>query len=294
MTCLKQTFNNRLAPHYRRASAPRAAMRDDRHKSKMKLLITAAILAFMPQAHALHWIEDRHIGELFHNAGVTGTFVVYDATAKRLIGHDRDRADTRFVPASTFKIPNTLIGLSVGAAKNVDEILPYGGKPQPLKAWERNMSLRDAIVLSNVPIYQELAQRIGLARMRDGVAKLHFGNETIGADVARFWLDGPLQISAVEQTQFLAQLAQDALPLPKPLQERVREVIRIERGDNWTLYGKTGWVNAPNAGVGWWVGWVEKGPRVYAFAVNIDIRHAADASKRVELGKAGLKLLGIL
>jgi beta-lactamase class D len=109
-----------------------------------------------------------------------------------------------------------------------------------------------------------------------------------------FWLVGPLKISAVEQTQFLARLAQDALPFPKNLQEDAREVIRLEQGNNWTLYGKTGWVNAPNPGVGWWVGWVQKDGRVYSFALNIDIQQATDASKRVELGKASLKALGVL
>ena len=52
--------------------------------------------------------------------------------------------------------------------------------------------------------------------------------------------------------------------------------------------------NAPNPGVGWWVGWVRKGERVYAFALNLDIQNAADASKRIELGKASLKALGVL
>ncbi|NOT53607.1 MAG: class D beta-lactamase, partial [Deltaproteobacteria bacterium] len=45
---------------------------------------------------------------------------------------------------------------------------------------------------------------------------------------------------------------------------------------------------------GWWVGWVQKGERVYAFALNLDIQTAADASKRIDLGKASLKALGIL
>jgi beta-lactamase class D len=178
--------------------------------------------------------------------------------------------------------------------KNVDEVLPYGGKPQPFKAWEKDMSLREAITLSNAAIYQQLAWRIGVERMRDGVSGMDFGNGEIGTVVDDFWLVGPLKISAVEQTRFLARLAQDALPFPKNLQESVREVIRLEQRDNWTLYGKTGWVNGPNPEVGWWVGWVQKHGRVYAFALNIDIQQATDASKCVELGRASLEALGVL
>lgn len=99
----------------------------------MKHLLTAAILLFVSQAHALSWSESPSVDQLFSDAGVTGTFVLYDVTAQHLTGHDQRRASTEFVPASTFKIVNTLIGLSTGAVKNVDEVLPYGGKPNLLR-----------------------------------------------------------------------------------------------------------------------------------------------------------------
>lgn len=260
----------------------------------MNRLLTIAILLLSLNAHAADWQESHEIGELFRSANLNGTFVLCDVAAHQFIGHDQIRAKRRFVPASTFKIPNTLIGLSVGAVNSVDEVLPYGGQPQPVKAWERDMGLRDAIAMSNVRIYQELARRIGLERMRVGVSNLAYGNEEVGAQVDTFWLDGPLKISAVEQTRFLAKLAQEALPFPPASQKTAREIILVEQGAGWTLYAKTGWENAPGPGVGWWVGWVHKNNRVYAFALNLDIRKASDASKRVELGKASLKALGIL
>lgn len=260
----------------------------------MKHLFAAGILLLTCQAHAIDWQDSQEVGKLFADAGVQGTFVLYDADAERLIGHDRVRAETRFIPASIFKIVNSLLGLSVGAVNSVDEVLPYGGKPQPVKAWEQDMGLREAIKASNVPVYQELARRIGLERMRDGVAGVGFGNAEIGSEVDNFWLVGPLKISAVEQAHFLARLAQDKLPFPREAQAQVREIVQLEQGNGWTLYGKTGWVNAPNSGIGWWVGWVRKENRLYSFALNIDITHASDAAKRIELGKASLKALGVL
>ena len=241
------------------------------------------------------WEESSKVGELFKSAEANGTFVLYDVTANTYIGHDKARAERRYVPASTFKIPNSLIGLSVGAVKSVDEVLPYRGDPQPfIKAWGKDMGLREAIALSNVPIYQELARRIGLDRMRNNVSSMNYGNKEIGITVDNFWLNGPLKISALEQTQFLAKLAQGALPFPQAFQKSVREIVLLEQGENWRLYGKTGWQNAPDQGVGWWVGWVQKDGHVYAFALNIDIQKASDLSKRIELGKASLKALGIL
>ncbi|MDX8128718.1 class D beta-lactamase [Methylomonas sp. OY6] len=260
----------------------------------MKLLFATLLLVFAARVNAIEWLDDPELGKLFSEAGVRGAFVLYDVDAERLVGHDRLRAETRFIPASTFKIANSLIGLSVGAVSSVDEPLPYGGQAQMIKDWERDMGLREAIKLSNVPIYQALARRIGHERMREGVANLGYGNADIGDKVDQFWLDGPLQISAVEQTAFLARLAQDQLPLSGDVQAKVREILMLEQQGARNLYGKTGWLNAPNPGIGWWVGWVMHGNRLYSFALNIDITQAADAPKRVELGKACLKALGIL
>jgi len=123
---------------------------------------------------------------------------------------------------------------------------------------------------------------------------MKYRNKEIGDTVDTFWLKGPLEISAIEQTRFLARPAKDELPFPKACQQSVREIVLLEQGKNWKLYGKTGWQNAPDQGVGWWVGWVWKDDCLYAFTLNMDIREASNAGKRLELGKASLKALGIL
>src|SRR5262245_32775711 len=126
----------------------------------MKHVLAALIIVFTFQAQAASWEENPQVGELFKSAEVNGTFVLYDVTAQTYSGHNQVRAERRFVPASTFKIPNSLIGLSVGAVTSVDDVLPYKGPPHPfIQAWAKDMGLREAIALSNVLIYQELARR---------------------------------------------------------------------------------------------------------------------------------------
>jgi beta-lactamase class D len=244
--------------------------------------------------NATSWEDSPAVNKIFTEANVEGTFVVYDVAENRFVGHSYSRAQQRFVPASTFKIPNTLIGLSVGAVVDVDEVLPYGGKSQAFNAWERDMGLREAIKISNVPIYQELARRITLSHMSENVQTLNYGNADIGSTVDNFWLIGPLKISAIEQTEFLAKLVQGILPYSKHTQEQVREIVLLEQSENWSLYGKTGWVNAPNPGVGWWVGWVVKEDKIFSFALNIDIFTKADADKRLKIGRASLHALDLL
>jgi len=260
----------------------------------MKQLLALITTLLCLTAHAAEWQDNEALTKLFEERKLQGTFVLYDVAGNRLIGHNRTRAQIRYVPASTFKIPNTIIGLAYASARNVDEVLPYGGKPQPMKEWEQNMSLREAIKISNVPIYQELARRTGLKRMRAGVAAMRYGNQQVGNIVDRFWLDGPLKISAIGQVDFLARLGQLQLPFPRGALLSTREIIFLESGENWALYGKTGWATTAKPKVGWWVGWVQKGDEIYAFALNIDMPTMDDGPKRIELGKACLKVLGVL
>jgi beta-lactamase class D len=101
----------------------------------------------LPSAHAQEMRDAPQLGQFFAARNLEGTFVLNDLAANQLVVFNRARAAQRFVPASTFKIPNSLIGLDCGAVQDVDEILPYGGQPQPFKQWEHDMALREAIKL---------------------------------------------------------------------------------------------------------------------------------------------------
>jgi beta-lactamase class D len=231
---------------------------------------------------------------IFTENGVAGTFVLYDVAADHVTLINAERAQTRLVPASTFKIANTIIALETGVVQDENEIIPYGGRPQPFKTWEKDMSMREAIALSAVPIYQELARRIGLERYREWLARLDFGNRQTGTTVDTFWLDGPLEISAVEEARFAARLAQQKLDASIRSQSIARDIIRLEGGDGKVLYGKTGWRFSSTPNLGWWTGWVEQNGKISAFSLNIDMPVTTDAAKRVAVGKAMLAKLGVL
>ncbi|MEH1100261.1 class D beta-lactamase [Micromonospora sp. CPCC 205561] len=231
---------------------------------------------------------------LFRQAGLRGTFVMYDVTAGRVVMVDRERAERRSVPASTFKIPHSLIALETGVVRDEREKVPYGGRPQRVAAWERDMGLRDAVRVSNVPVFQELARRIGPDREREWLRRLGYGNGQVGPAVDRFWLDGPLEISADEQARWLARLARGELPAHRGHQATVRDILRLERTAGYALHGKTGQTDATDPGTGWWVGWVERGERLYCFALNVDVRTDGDAGKRLPLGRQLLHRLGAL
>lgn len=244
-------------------------------------------------AASSEWVESETIQEVFKSHNVSGAYVLFDQSNDLYIFHNKERINTRYIPASTFKIANSLIGLSAGVVKSVDEILPYGGLPQPIKSWENDMGLRNAIKHSNFPIFQELARRIGIHQMRAKVSELHYGNAIVGDSVDRFWLDGPLKISAVEQVNFLNQLAESRLSFSKDVQQSVREILFLESSGNCQLFGKTGWGSVSEPEVGWWVGWLLREDRLYSFALNIDIHFRKDAKTRVQIGKQVLIEFGL-
>ena len=261
----------------------------------MRRLIAGALAVLMTASPALaDAIEERpDLAKLFQQQGVPGTFVLFDVAADRLIATDAERAQQAFVPASTFKVANTLIAFETGVVRDENEIVPYGGQPQRVRAWEKDMTLREALKTSNFAIYQEVARRVGVPRMQAMLDRLDYGNRRIGDVIDRFWVDGPLEITAVEQVRFLARLAHGKLPVGERSQALTRELMRLEHRGDTTLYGKTGWYAGSSPQLGWWVGWIERSSAVHAFALNIDMKSDKDAPKRETLGRALLARLGV-
>ncbi len=247
------------------------------------------VFALPKDAGAREVVARDDLKSVFRDAGVAGTFVAFDAMADRMTLVDRERAARRYIPASTFKIPNTLIAFEAGVVSGPDEMFRHDGKPRAMKTWERDMTLREAITASNVPVYQEIARRVGLERYRSWIDRLGYGNREIGEAVDTFWLKGPLETSAVEQVQFLAMLGQGKLPASARAQALVRDMIRIEAKGPRTLFAKTGWTGK----LGWWVGWVEDGSRITSFALNIDMSSVDMAPKRIDLAKELLARIGV-
>jgi beta-lactamase class D len=231
--------------------------------------------------------------DVFTQAGVTGTFVLYAVDDNTITMVNGERAERAYVPASTFKIPHSLIALETGVVADENEKIPFDGQPQAVKEWAGDMGLREAIRVSNVPVYQEIARRIGLDREREWLKRLGYGNADPGTVVDRFWLDGPLTISARDQALWLRRLAGQELPASVENQRIVRDILQLEKSGDRTLFGKTGTVAGASPQIGWWVGWVERGGQLHCFALNLDMATSSDSGKRVTLGRELLDRLDV-
>lgn len=205
-----------------------------------------------------------------HFQGINGTFVLFDSGAdSTVVVHNPERAQIRFLPASTYKIPNTLIALETGVADGPDFTLARDSSLAPEQdwwpeAWARDHhTLRTALPNSVVWYYQELARRIGAEQMQQFVNRLEYGNRDISERNAAV----------------------------------TRDLLVIEETPGYRLSGKTGWVmpvDPSEPQIGWFVGYLERGENVCFFALNIDIEEDEDAAMRIPIVKNILHDLGLM
>ena len=254
------------------------------------LAVISAVFVAEWALAAARWQERPDFAALFAQAGVSGTLVVYDREQDVLYGCGRVRAETRFLPASTFKILNSLIAFETGAVKDAQEVFRYDGRPRAITSWERDMTVGEAIAVSNVPVYQEIARRIGLERMREWLKTVAYGSVAIGNQVDLFWLQGPLTISAVEQTAFLDALTQRRLPFAPRSYALLDSIMPHENvpGGAGEFFFKTGLAGHSAPPTGWVVGWARVRGKAYPFALNLEVKSDVDTAKRLPLVREGL------
>jgi beta-lactamase class D len=239
------------------------------------------------------WVEEPGWARHFREAGVSGTLVLYDVGTGDWHVHDRARATRRFLPASTFKIPNSLIALETGVIRDERDTLRWDGVERRIAGWDRDQDMRAAIEHSTVWFYQELARRIGPDRMRQRLAAIGYGNRDIGGGIDRFWLDGRLRISAVEQIRFVDRLRRGDLPFSPRSIGIVHDILIRDRGDGWVLRAKTGWSARVQPQTGWYVGWIERDRRPYVFALNLEVRGEQDLAARAGIVNRILRERGL-
>ena len=230
-------------------------------------VVALVLFPLVPSAHG----EDLEIANLFKEKNLFGTIVISSRDGRKTYTHNDERARTRFVPASTFKIPNTLIALEEAAVANEKTIIKWDGKDKGLPAWNKDQSIETAFPSSCVWFYQELAKRIGWDKYVSYLGKLKYGNEQVGPELTTFWLEGDLKISATEQIAFLKRLWAESFPCRQSSYELLRKLMVVEQTPSYTIRAKTGWAPKSIPQIGWYIGYVESGEKVWFFATNIDM-----------------------
>ena len=237
--------------------------------------------------------------------GTNGAFVLYDMNNNRYVRYNVKRCRERFSPKSTFKIPNSLIGLETGVIRDAEFVIHWNREKYPPQAnwneepfvhWGKDQTLRSALKYSVLWYYRELALGVGSQQMKKYVRSFDYGNKNISGRVDNFWLNNVLKISADEQVEFLRAFYSGRLPVSKRSTEIVKDILVFEQTPTYKLSAKTG--GGPideGIYIGWFVGYLEARGNVYFFATNIEGASFADVRvKRIELTTQILKALGFL
>lgn len=237
-----------------------------------------------------------------------GGFSIYDLKTDKYIQYNTEHCKKRFSPCSTFKIPNSLIGLETGVIADTGFVIKYDSilhpkdsfqlANEPFKYWYEDLSLKRAIRYSCVWYYQELARRVGQEQMRKMVDALDYGNKDISSGLDSYWLCGSIQISINEQIEFLKRLYLHNL---KGFSDKninaVESIMLYETTPDYKLYGKTGSGDCwDDKVIGWYVGFVETDSGTKIFAMNIIVNGFSDLRNnfRIELTKKIMKELKII
>jgi beta-lactamase class D len=225
--------------------------------------------------------EENSFKKYFDSAGVGGSFGLFDnASGQFTIYNLAAFKDSVYLPASTFKIVNSLVGIETGRISNENMVIKWDGVTRFFPngdtafAWNRDLTMKEAFKVSAVPYYQEVARRIGKDTMQRWLDTLglgqRYGKFRIGKNIDTFWLDNTLKVTADEELGLVKKLYFNQLPFFKSTQQMVQRVMLQEDNANYKLSYKTGWgFDTKGRAIGWMVGWIEENKHPYFFALQL-------------------------
>ena len=218
--------------------------------------------------------EDTSLRKFFDDSKTDGCFAMLDnGTGKFTVYNLARYRDSSFLPASTFKIVNSLIGLQTGKISSDSMVIKWDGVTRAVPEWNQDLTMYKAFRVSAVPYYQEVARRIGKDTMQAWLDTLSYGTKKITSAIDTFWLDNSLKISPDEQLGLVKRLYFDQLPFYKTYQEMVKRAMILEDNTQYQLAYKTGWSGwdaKTGKHLGWVLGWIVENRHPYFFVLNLE------------------------
>lgn len=183
---------------------------------------------------------------------------------------------TRHAPCCTFNLALSLMGFDKKILLDSERPeWPYKPhynasrdilkQPHHPRSWMRN---------SSVWFSQVLLEQLTIDTVKEYLSLLNYGNQnTLGYKKRDhdqlplpFWISSSLEISPLEQIEFLEKLVNSRFKLSESYQALTRDIAYLEElSPGWKLYGKTGAGNKigpdgvpdENGKYGWFIGWLE-------------------------------------
>lgn len=249
------------------------------------IVLTAALILSFNKREA-----DKDWSKIFDNYNIKGTFLLKNVSTNELKIYNEIRSDSAYLPASTFKVLNSMIALQTSVIKNVNDTIKWDKIDKGWKPWNKDQTMKTAMPISCVWFYQDLARRIGKEQMQKWLDLADYGNKKMGKEVDNFWLQGNLRISGKEQISFIEKLIANELPFDRKIQETVKNIMITDVTADYVIHSKTGWTNQ----IGWNIGYIETNNDKWIFVMNQNIINRGDAKYRKKITYEILKAEGII
>ncbi|HET6721890.1 MAG TPA: penicillin-binding transpeptidase domain-containing protein [Chitinophagaceae bacterium] len=261
-----------------------------------------ALISFLFSCSSNNVDEDKSLEKYFSENKVRGCFGLYNNATNQFTFYNKKRfTDSSYLPASTFKIVNALIGLQTGVISSDSMVIKWDGVQRSITNWNKDLTMYEAFRVSAVPYYQEVARRIGKDRMEYWMDTVNYGAGSkdtafqIKTAIDTFWLDNTLKLTPDEELGLVKMLYFNQLPFFKTYQEKVKRAMLFENETTYRLAYKTGWGKKENGDhLAWIVGWVEENNHPYFFVLNFESPdiNADIPAIRMKILKGILKQLG--
>ena len=231
--------------------------------------------------------EMPQLRDLIDHLGLQGSVLIYDVEGNIYHSNDFGWADSRHLPASTFKIPNAMIMLESGIMASDTASIKWLGDERMFKSWEQDMTLKQAFHRSCLPCYQQMTRQLGFKQMQQFTGKLIGYGELLydSTTYDRFWVEGSSGISQMEQIEFLQRLYQEKLPFSERTYQLTKRMIVAQSNAHYRLSAKTGWSIVGDQNNGWYVGFLEADNLLYYFATNLTPKEKFDMSRFSKIRK---------
>lgn len=234
------------------------------------------------QAQLVPVIEEPEWAHYFD--GINGAAVLYDAEENHYWIYNRQLANTRRSPCSTFKIISSLIALENGIISPADSIRAWSGEVFWNEEWNRDIDFSDAFHASCVWYFREVIDEIGKEAMQKELNELRYGNCDISDWEGRlntnnnnpaltgFWIESSLLISPKEQAEVMARIFGGETDHAEETVSRIKQVMLLseQKEADVLIYGKTGMGKAQDIVVDtWFTGFAEQSDKRISFCVYL-------------------------
>lgn len=225
--------------------------------------------------------------------GFHGAAVLYDPLARQFRVYNKELAETRRSPCSTFKIISSLTALEHGLLDPDDSVRRWSGEVFWNENWNRDIDFKGAFRDSCVWYFREVIDEIGQERMQEELDRLSYGNCDISDWEGRlntnnnnraltgFWVESSLSISPKEQTKVMERIFGKDSAYSEETKNALKEVMLLkeQQETGFSIYGKTGMGKAQGIVVdAWFTGFAEGAQGNVYFCVYLGRSDGQEAS----------------